>query len=108
MSNYVGTTSVIFSISLGSRRVNLVRVDVTNYNHSTGIPFYPQLVGLGVIEFVIGGVHGVFSGASDPALIAYDPTQSACFCYSTPDTPVPDDVNIYANNGPILFLVIGA
>jgi len=108
MAAYAGTSTVVFSLSIGSRRVSLVRVEVTNYNHSTGIPFYPQVAALGVIEAVYGSVSGVFGVAVSPTIIAYDPNNAAVFCYSSPDTPVPDDVDIYSNNGPIMLLVIGA
>lgn len=108
MAAYAGTTTVLFSISLGSRRVNLLKVEITNYNHTTGIPLHPQAAGLGVIELVCGFLHGVLGLADSPVHIVYDPTSQAVYCFKTPDTPLPDDVNILTNNGPIMLLVIGA
>ena len=87
--------------------MNLVEVDVSSYD-SGGIPLPPQQMGLGVVELVMGTVHGQLGNGSAPLQIVYDPTNSRCLCYTSVDTQVPDLVNIYSNNGPIMLLVIGA
>jgi hypothetical protein len=107
MATYVGTTTVIFSISVASRRVNLVKVDVTNYA-SSGIPLLPQHAGMGVIEAVFGAVNGIYSGANSPLLVIYSPTDQVVYLYQSTDIQVSDNTNIYTNNGSIMLLVIGA
>jgi hypothetical protein len=107
MAAFAGTYNVLATLALGNRKLTLVQINVTNYNHTTGIPLLPPYVGMGTIEAVFSSVNGIFNTANSPCIVAYSPADAALFCYVTGDLPVSDDTNIFANNGPIMLLVVG-
>jgi hypothetical protein len=106
MAAYAGTTTVLWSISIGNKRMSLASVAVTNYN-SSGIPLTPAQFGMDYIEFVIGLTTG-FNDGNAPDSFVLPLGNQVCLLYKAPNTPVPNDVNLNSAIGPILFLVVGA
>ena len=107
MAVYTGTVEVLWSLPLGNKTANLVRVRVRSYVAS-GIPLSPSLLGLGGVEAVIPFLHGQLGDSEAPALITYDPVNSVLLCYTASNTRVLEGTNIYATTGDIMLLVLGS
>ena len=108
MAAYAGTSTIIFSVNVGNKRMTLLKVDITNYN-GTGIPLIPQNAAMGVIEAVIPcSVEGNLDDLTAPFTVVYDRTNARCKCYSSAGSEVPDDTNISTNFGYVMLLIIGA
>ena len=106
MAAYAGTTTVLWSSSIGNKRFSLVSIAITNYNPS-GIPLTPAQFGMDYIEFVIMLTTG-FNDSNAPVSCTLPAGNTVCQLFKAAGTPVANDVNLNSAIGPILFLVIGA
>ncbi len=107
MAAYAGTTTVLWSVPFGSKRVSLVKVEVTNYN-TTGIPLTAKQAGLAYIEAVFLTVSGTLDDAEAPVAVSYDPVNQVYLLDKGPGSSVGNDVNLHTTIGDILLLVVGS
>lgn len=103
---YTGTTTVLWSAPFGSKRVNLVKVEITNYNVS-GIPL-GRHVGLGNVEAVFITTNGHLDDAEAPVAIGYDQTNNVAHLYKGANQEVSNGTNLHTAIGDIILMVIGS
>jgi len=107
MAAYAGTTTIILTTVFGNKRVSLVKIAVTNYN-STGIPLFPQVAAVGVIDAVLPFVTGLLEDSDAPLQAAYIPGSKVVRLYSAADTEVADDTNLDGLGIYVYLVVIGS
>ena len=106
MAAYSGVSTVIWSVSMGSKVVTLLKVEVSNYNR-TGIALTGRQAGMDKIEFITPMLQGTPTDEQTPVFFTYDSTNLVCHAFIAAGDEVTNDTNLHSICGDILFLAIG-